>query len=67
MEFSPSREAVACAATQELPHISWNAKVHYRLRKSPPLIPILSQISPVKTTPYYLSKIHFSIIRPPTS
>jgi hypothetical protein len=26
----------------------------------------LSQINPVNTTPSYLSKIHFNIIRPPT-
>jgi hypothetical protein len=64
---SPSWEAANCAATQELPSILWNPEVHYRVHKSPPPVPILSQIDPAHTIQPYLSKIHFNIVHPPTS
>jgi hypothetical protein len=62
MELSPSWEAANCAATRELPSILWNPEAHYRVHKSPPLVPILSQIDPIHSIPSYLSKIHFNIV-----
>jgi hypothetical protein len=67
MELSPSWEAANCAATQELPSVLWNPKVHYRVHKSPLLVPILSQIDPIHIIPSFSFKIHFNIVHPPTS
>jgi hypothetical protein len=62
MKQSPSWEADSHSASPGIRRLLWNPKVHYRVHKVPPLVPILSQISPVHTFPPYIPKIHCNVI-----
>ena len=44
MEQSSSWEAYRFSVSEGIPRIFWNPKVHYRIHKSPPGVPILSQL-----------------------
>ena len=66
MVQSSSWETNWFAASQEIPRISWNPKVHYRTHKRPPLVSILRQTNPVHIPTSHLLEIHPNIIQPST-
>ena len=66
MVQSPSWTANWFAASQEIPRISRNPKVHYRTHKRPPPVCILGQTNPVHIPTSNLLEIRLNIIHPST-
>ena len=64
MEQRPSREANRFSASQKIPRILWNERVHYRNHKCPPPIPILNQLDPIHDPISHFLKINLNIIFP---
>ena len=66
MVQSPSWAANWFAASQEIPRISRNPKVHYRTHKRTPPLSILGQPNPIHLPTSHLLEIHPNIIHPST-
>jgi hypothetical protein len=61
METSPI-ESINFSVAQKFPNILRDPKDHCHFQKSPPLVPTMSQMNPVRTSPPYACNIHFNIL-----
>jgi len=63
MDQSPSSKlTVTQSASQKITLFLCNLEIQYHVRKSPPLVPILSRMHPDHTFPPYIHKIQSNII-----
>jgi len=64
MQRSPSWVATRPSSSQEIPRISRNPKIYYRIHKYPPHVPILTHTDPIHTPTSHFQNVHPNIILP---
>ena len=64
-EQNSSRETYQFSASQKILRILLKPKVHYRIHKCPPSVPVLSQINPIHAPKSHFLRTHFHISLPP--
>ena len=63
MEQNPSWETNRFSASQEIPCIFWNPKIHYCIHKCRPPVPILRQLDLVHAPTSHILKIQLNILQ----
>ena len=62
----PLEKLTGSQPANKFPAFYGTPKIHSRIHKSPPPVPILSQLDPVHTPTFHFLKIHRNIILPST-
>jgi hypothetical protein len=62
MMLLPSWETASRPVNQEFPNNSQTPKYHHCFNKCLPLVPIFSEVNPIRNTAFYILNVHFNII-----
>jgi len=62
MEQSSFWEAISASASRGISYILWSTKVHYRVHKCPPPVPVLSEVSLVHVLPIDCVRMLLNVI-----
>jgi hypothetical protein len=61
IDQAPSWHVNSPLGSQEIRRLSRNHMVHYRVHKSPSLVPVMRLMNPVHIIPPYYFKIHINV------